>query len=727
MFKPIFLFFILLLYFTNSHFGQGVWTKKANCPAIHIGCEYFAFSIGDKGYFANFHTPFIPSLWEYDPKTDLWTQKSKFPGSPRSFLQGFSVGNKGYIGFGVEVVFTGIGKVLDDFWEYDPAADSWTKKIDFPLNLRSPNVGFAIGNKGYIGIGDTSLVQDNEFWEYDPYSLINGTDMNGNPMGAWTQKADFAGQTRQITCGFSIGNKGYIGTGGYINNGPNPGKDFWEYDPSTDKWTRKADVPGTAREEASAFSIGGYGYMGIGTYSIGTGSVADFWKYDPILDSWSSVADFGEGIWEMAGSFTIGCSAYVVGGFPNDLCFGQPIKNIVLWQYHGDYGCFDISTVDIKCHGGKEGSITVVHPQENKYSYTWNPGGQTSTSISGLPAGNYTLSVNQAGVTESDKVLIKISEPAPLVISSSSVTICKGQTASLIAKVTGGANFYTYSWNNGLGNGNVFDVSPSATTTYSLAVADANNCPADTVVIVEVNPLPTVIAANSTICLGNSLTLSASGAEQYQWKPSTGLYSPTGNIVRATPLITTNYTVTGTALNGCSGDFHVTVTVNQLPTVECGNNFSINAGESVVLNAKGEGNYHWYPAEGLSCTSCKTPMAMTLSTTTYYLLLTDSNGCTAKDSLTIKVYQQIYIPSSFTPNGDDVNDVFYVYGDFLNMNLKIYNRWGELIFQSQNVLIGWDGKFKSLPVQEGSYIYTLNCIDNFNNARLYHGKIILIR
>ena len=122
-------------------------------------------------------------------------------------------------------------------------------------------VGFSIGTKGYIGTGS---VFDQEFWEYDPSS------------NTWTQKANFGGLPRLKAVGFSIGTLGYIGTGdgsfGVFYN------DFWQYDPSSNTWTQKANFGGTARMEAVGFSIGTQGYIGTGY----DGSYKnDFWQYTP--------------------------------------------------------------------------------------------------------------------------------------------------------------------------------------------------------------------------------------------------------------------------------------------------------------------------------------------------------------------------------------------------------------------------------------------------------------
>lgn len=230
-----------------------------------------------------------------------WTQKADFKGSSnRSMAVGFSIGNKGYIGTGSESINCGLPvrceKDYKDFWEYDPVNNTWTQKADFGGDARIQAVGFSIGTKGYIGTGGRSGFKT-DFWEYDS---SNNT---------WTRKSDFPGIARWAAVGFSIGNKGYIGTGA---NGVTSFRDFWEYDPSNNKWTQKTDFPGAARNGAVCFSIGTKGYIGLGWSQ---GNIRnDFWEYDPENDSWMQIADFPATGRQIATGFSIGTYGYVVGG-----------------------------------------------------------------------------------------------------------------------------------------------------------------------------------------------------------------------------------------------------------------------------------------------------------------------------------------------------------------------------------------------------------------------------
>ncbi len=202
--------------------------------------------------------------------------------------------------------------------------DTWTQKADFGGVGRNGATGFSIGTKGYIGTGYNNLAGDQQdFWEYDPSSNI------------WTQRADFGGGLRSHTTGFSIANMGYITSGLYAGFM----QDLWEYNPVTNVWTEKANFSGTARYRATAFSIGPKGYMGTGS----NGSVqSDFWEYDPIADAWTQMADFAGGIRMDAVGFSVDNMGYMgtgidtLGNYYNDFWEYDPTTNI--WTQMADVG-----------------------------------------------------------------------------------------------------------------------------------------------------------------------------------------------------------------------------------------------------------------------------------------------------------------------------------------------------------------------------------------------------
>jgi hypothetical protein len=194
------------------------------------------------------------------------------------------------------------------------AAQTWTQKADFTTIARDQVTAFTIGSKGYAGTGFNGASNNvmSDFWSYDP-----GTNV-------WTQLANFGGSARKRAAGFSIGSKGYIGTGEI--GGFSYVKDFWEYDPSTNTWTRKADFPGVARAYATGFSIGSVGYIGTG-YN-GTAQ-SDFYEYNPATNTWTTKANFGGGVRFYAASFTVSGKAYVGTGSSASNIFTQD-----LWEYN---------------------------------------------------------------------------------------------------------------------------------------------------------------------------------------------------------------------------------------------------------------------------------------------------------------------------------------------------------------------------------------------------------
>lgn len=276
----------------------GTWTRKADFPGRERSGAV-GFTIGNKAYLLSGLSDELngiwndKDLWEYDPSNNQWTKRADFPGNGRDFAVGFAIGNKGYIGTGWQMV----GGQLNDFWEYDPALDSWTQKANFPGHERAYAVALTIGNNAYVGSGiDGGYTPYKDFWKYDQLS------------DAWTRVADFPGDAIFGQSSFTVNGKGYIGLGATTAL---LFKEFWQYDPETNIWVRKTDFPGEARAEAVGFAVGNKGYMGFG------GSTADFWEYEPATDKWTQRANWKGYTTLRAATFTIGEKAYIATGSGN--------------------------------------------------------------------------------------------------------------------------------------------------------------------------------------------------------------------------------------------------------------------------------------------------------------------------------------------------------------------------------------------------------------------------
>ncbi len=187
----------------------------------------------------------------------------------------------------------------DSVWLFYNAA--YTQMNDFPGAARRNAIAFAIGNKGYYGMGaDNNNVALKDFWEYNP------------ALDHWTRLADLPGFPRASAVAFVIGNTGYVGTGsedpnGNINN-QHLLKDFYAYDPASGTWTQIADFPGANRRNAVATVLHDTAYVGIGITA--TQNNKDFWKYDPFSNTWTEGPEF-PGPAGFSKAFTYDQSVYV--------------------------------------------------------------------------------------------------------------------------------------------------------------------------------------------------------------------------------------------------------------------------------------------------------------------------------------------------------------------------------------------------------------------------------
>jgi N-acetylneuraminic acid mutarotase len=303
---------ILLTIIVRGVQAQDYWTQKADFPGgIRSGAG--GFSIGDKAYvgmgYDNVHPVAMRDFWEFNPATNVWTQKADFEGGGRANGIGFSIDGKGYYGTGT---YQSYGWTKD-FWQYDPIANDWIQKADFGGGLRYNEVGFVIGNKGYVGTGSyrssprVPATYYNDFWEYDP------------AIDTWTRKAnvpmppgepEWKGRTNAT--GISIGNKGYVGLG--VHYYDTRLKDWYEYDPLNDAWTRKTDFPGVQRYGPGSFSIGDRGYVGGGGYY---SLLNDFYEFDPATNTWTQRSPIpASGIYNPV-MLTVGLKGYLGLGDSN--------------------------------------------------------------------------------------------------------------------------------------------------------------------------------------------------------------------------------------------------------------------------------------------------------------------------------------------------------------------------------------------------------------------------
>ena len=278
-------------------------------------------------------------------------------------------------------------------------------------------------------------------------------------------------------------------------------------------------------------------------------------------------------------------------------------------------------TAPVLCHGQAGATLSVSATGGTlPYTYSWSPSGGNSAVASGLTAGIYTCVVTSAS-SATTMSTYTVTEPSALVsgISTQSAVSCfNGSNGAATFTVSGGTPSYTYSW--APTGGTALNAANLSAGNYTLTVTDANSCTVSgTVTIVQPSPLSlTVSPVSPSVCIGSSLSLTATGATTYTW--SNGVT----NGVAFTPTSTANYTVSGTNANGCTGTASVSVVVNALPVVSTSVSPSatVCAGSPVTLSGSGAATYTW--TGGVSNGIPFTPA----TSASYTVTGTAANGCT---------------------------------------------------------------------------------------------------
>lgn len=259
----------------------------------------------------------------------------------------------------------------------------------------------------------------------------------------------------------------------------------------------------------------------------------------------------------------------------------------------------------------------------NSIGINWGTTVPGSYTISVLPS-MQNCGITTAGIAKTITIIVGM---GPAISITPPATICAGE--SLVLSATGASTFV---WDNGLGTGNNFTVSPSETTTYSV-IGSTGNCvslPASVTVTVTTIPIITLVALENTICLNESTTISASGATNYTWTIDPAIVSTNGNSIVVNPTTNTIFSVEGSVGN-CIGSAQISINVESNPVINAGNDFTVCANEEVTLNASGGSNYQW--SQGIQN---GVPFLAT-SSQTYSVSGTSPNGCVGSDEVVVTV------------------------------------------------------------------------------------------
>ncbi len=390
------------------------------------------------------------------------------------------------------------------------------------------------------------------------------------------------------------------------------------------------------------------------------------------------------------------------------------------------------------CRGDE---ITLTATTSPGGTVTWSPGGSNQPSITVAPVSNevYTATYTNGCGTLSESVTITVNDSNVSDIPED-YNICLGESAILNTVPSTGS---TYTWTASPDDPTLDsdaalpEVSPTETTTYNVTITNGI-CPdieEEITIYVLEDPVLSIVPVDPAICSGDSIELTASidqdGNDNFEWMPT----DETGPTIEVDPDDTTSYTVTYDT--GC-GIISETVEVAVLPGFMVDISYSpdtltqqeIPEGEVITLT----GNLSSpQPGATFEWSTGQTGQSITINadmTESYSVTVTNASGCTAEDIITFTVVPAtLEMPNAFTPDGDDINDFFrpVTTGRATIESFRIYNRWGNLVYDNDDPDQGWDGTKDGTELPSDVYIYILQAVTPSGREFNEKGDVTLIR
>jgi gliding motility-associated-like protein len=367
-------------------------------------------------------------------------------------------------------------------------------------------------------------------------------------------------------------------------------------------------------------------------------------------------------------------------------------------------------------------------------SYTWSPTYGLSSGSSNFVIANPTVTMvygilGTNGICQTSiSITVSVTPRPVLQLTVDKPKICQGSSASIFA-----SGAMSYSWTpaaaGNITNTTMATFSPSVTSHYTVTGYNAG-CPFTKEIEIEVVQTITATVSNSLeLCQGSYTRLDAGGSNSYVWTPSAGISNSLIAQPYVSPTVSTTYTVYVSDGGNCPVPATVFVKVNPLPVVDAGPDMSFNADDPMYLNAKGTGTLTWTFGEGILCHVCPNSQFMATKSGNYKIQAVNEYGCVATDDLNVEITNDwsIYIPNVFTPNYDDNNETFLVYGVGISeIAVTIFDRWGAQIYHDNNQTKGWDGTFKGELCKNDVYVYlvTFKSLDGMKHTKSGHVTLL---
>ena len=379
----------------------------------------------------------------------------------------------------------------------------------------------------------------------------------------------------------------------------------------------------------------------------------------------------------------------------------------------------------------------------------WNFGdGSFSTARNPPPhqypaPGSYTVKfaiTNSSGCAY-DTVVRKITLGSPPKPDFTAFPLCTNTDIHFTDKSTADVGIpvaWTWQFDNGttsIGKSPVTQFSTTGPHNVSLTVQTEFVCKADTSIVLMIGEKPLIDYSFTKDCLGNiqyqSTLINTVTVDQWHWNFGDGRFShqkdPLHFFEKDSSYVTKLWAVAGDCV---SDTIAKTIPVSRVHAF-AGNDTIAVVNQAIQLNATGGTNYEWSPPYFLSNPHISNPVATLTNNQTYVLAVKNDDGCEAKDTLAIKVFEHadVYVPSAFTPNADGRNDILHIVAPGLKelFYFRIYNRWGQSVFEAKDLLKGWDGRINGQIPGTGTYVWVMKGVTYLGNIVQKKGTVTLIR
>ena len=378
-----------------------------------------------------------------------------------------------------------------------------------------------------------------------------------------------------------------------------------------------------------------------------------------------------------------------------------------------------------------------------KGNFSWSPGSNivnantVSPSVSPSVTTKYYVDLEDNGCFNRDSVMVNVVDHVSLTAMADTL-ICAGDMVQLRTMTDG----LTFSWTPA-GQLSRADVQqPYATTPLSTLyqlTARIGSCLATDEVRVTAVPYPVANAGNDTlICFNTFAALNGSiNGSSFTWSPSTATGNHSGLNIRVKPATSSAYILAAYDTRGCPKPGYDTVLVNVLPDIfpYAGRDTAVVIGQALRLHATGGIRYAWSPAEGMNDYKLADPMVLHNAATKgirYKALVYNEAGCMDSAFVTVKVFNtlpSIFVPNAFTPNGDGKNDElkFIAAGIGHIDYFHVYNRYGQMVFNSFSDDNLWNGMVGGLSQPSGTYVWMIKAVDYNGGVYVRKGTVTLIR